>query len=235
MRRMVEGMDKSLGDMMATVSTRQGVAGQHDRPVHVGQRRPERDGRGGEPHTHNRPLSSGKGSAHEGGIREPMIVQWPGVPSRARSARRRSSSRISSRPFSKWPARRPSHRRLPDGRRRELRAAAARASADRSERPRLCSGTIPNIWGPTGPGIGAFSTIRQGDWKLIYYHADRRFELFNLATTSARPRTWPQGHGDKVRALAALLTQHLDRWTPRCRPTRGRVAPCPGRRKRPAG
>ena len=36
-------------------------------------------GRGGTPHTHNAPLSSGKGSANEGGVRVPMIVAWPGV------------------------------------------------------------------------------------------------------------------------------------------------------------
>ena len=34
--------------------------------------------RGGKKHTHNKPLSSGKGSVHEGGISEPMIVKWPG-------------------------------------------------------------------------------------------------------------------------------------------------------------
>ncbi|MCK5705428.1 MAG: sulfatase, partial [Cyclobacteriaceae bacterium] len=39
---------------------------------------------------------------------------------------------------------------------------------------------FPNNWGPTGPGIGATSTIRKGEWKLIYYHADQRFELFNI-------------------------------------------------------
>lgn len=40
---------------------------------------------------------------------------------------------------------------------------------------------FPNNWGPKGPGIGAFSAIRQGDWKLIYYHAGQSYELFNLA------------------------------------------------------
>ena len=39
---------------------------------------------------------------------------------------------------------------------------------------------FPNSWGPTGPGIGASSTIRKGEWKLIYYHADQIFELFNI-------------------------------------------------------
>lgn len=35
--------------------------------------------RAGELHTQNYPLNSGKGSAYEGGVREPMIVSWPGV------------------------------------------------------------------------------------------------------------------------------------------------------------
>jgi arylsulfatase A-like enzyme len=39
--------------------------------------------RGGEKHTHNKPLKSGKGSLYEGGIREPMIVKWPGKTKKA--------------------------------------------------------------------------------------------------------------------------------------------------------
>lgn len=35
--------------------------------------------RDGKLHTQNYPLNSGKGSTYEGGIREPMIISWPGV------------------------------------------------------------------------------------------------------------------------------------------------------------
>ncbi|MEI6178094.1 MAG: hypothetical protein WCS43_14470, partial [Verrucomicrobiota bacterium] len=42
----------------------------------------------------------------------------------------------------------------------------------------------PNCWGPHGPGIGSTSSIRHGDFKLIYYHdpaANPRYELFNIS------------------------------------------------------
>ena len=39
---------------------------------------------------------------------------------------------------------------------------------------------FPNNWGPTGPGIGSTCTIRQGDWKLIYYYETGDKELFNI-------------------------------------------------------
>jgi len=79
---MVEGMDKSLGDILDRVdhhglSDNTIVLFMSDNgglSVH---------GRGGKRNTHNQPLSSGKGSAHEGGIRVPMIgsVSGPASPS----------------------------------------------------------------------------------------------------------------------------------------------------------
>ena len=38
----------------------------------------------------------------------------------------------------------------------------------------------PNWWGPSGPGIGSYSAIRDGKWKLIYSHDKLELELYNL-------------------------------------------------------
>ncbi|MDE1038582.1 MAG: hypothetical protein OR996_07035, partial [Phycisphaerales bacterium] len=40
----------------------------------------------------------------------------------------------------------------------------------------------PHQWGASGPGIEPFTAIRQGKWKLIFFHADERYELYNLET-----------------------------------------------------
>jgi len=67
----------------------------------------------------------------------------------------------------------------------------------------------PNSWGPTGPGIGASSTVRRGDWKLIYYHVGPRFELFNLAADLGEETNLADSEPARVRELAGILTRHL--------------------------
>jgi hypothetical protein len=67
----------------------------------------------------------------------------------------------------------------------------------------------PNNWGPTGPGIGASSTVRSGDWKLIYYYADRGFELFNIREDIGEEVNLADAQPDRVRALAEKLGNYL--------------------------
>jgi arylsulfatase A-like enzyme len=39
---------------------------------------------------------------------------------------------------------------------------------------------MPHQWGAPGPGIEPFTAIRRGRYKLIYFHAGPRLELYDL-------------------------------------------------------
>jgi arylsulfatase A-like enzyme len=89
---------------------------------------------------------------------------------------------------------------------------------------------FPNNWGPTGPGIGPASAIRLGDWKLIYYHESRRYELFNLAEDLGEKNNLAERQPDVRRRLAAALGTYLtsvDAQMPVIKAT-GQAVPYPG-------
>jgi arylsulfatase A-like enzyme len=202
---MVEGVDKSLDDIMGFLE-KKGAAGNTVILFMSDNGGLSATGRGGTPHTHNKPLSSGKGSAHEGGIREPMIVKWPGVvkpgtvcetpviiedffPTLLEMAGAREFRTVQ-------PVDGTSFMPLLRGR-------------GTFPKERALFWHYPNNWGPTGPGIGPSSTVRKGDWKLIYYHADRKFELFNLAEDIGESSNLADKNQAKVAEMAELLTRYL--------------------------
>jgi arylsulfatase A-like enzyme len=201
---MVEGMDKSLGDIMDFLE-KEGV---EDNTIILFMS--DNGGlsavaRGGEKHTHNLPLSSGKGSAHEGGIREPMLVKWPGQV-RPNSV---SDSHIIIEDF--FPTvlemagiKEPVTVQPIDG---ISFTSVLKGGAAIHDRPLFWH--YPNRWGPLGPGIGSTSTVRLGDWKLIYYHADRSFELFNLKTDIGETSNKANTNSSKLKELAEVLTNYL--------------------------
>ncbi len=173
---MLESMDKSLGDLMDYVNNH-GLADNTIILFTSDNGGLSAIARGGEPHTHNKPLSSGKGSAHEGGIREPMIVSWPGVvPDGSTTEEYLIIEDFFPTILEMAEVQEYNTIQKIDG----LSFTSILKGEKTHSDERALIWHFPNSWGPTGPGIGASSTIRKGDWKLIYYHADQSFELFNI-------------------------------------------------------
>ena len=210
---LIEGMDKSLGDVMDRlkergVSTNTVVIFMSDNGGLSAQ------GRGGAPHTHNAPLSSGKGSAREGGIREPMIVSWPGVVKPGAVCDKPlivedfypTLLQIAGVPCPVEMA------NVVDGVSflPSLRGEGNDGVGSGGGDARAFYWHYPNVWGPSGLGIGPFSAIRCGDWKLIYYHDGPRFELFDLAHDLGEEHDLFTTRGDKAGELAGRLRKWLE-------------------------
>ncbi len=206
---LVEGMDKSLGDVLSHLETA-GVASNTIVLFMSDNGGLSAHGRGGQPHTHNAPLSSGKGSAREGGIREPMIVKWPGTVAPGSVCSQpviiedffptilemagagdelKTIPRIDGVSFVPW-------LRAPD-------------TADPATDSRRLFWHYPNVWGPSGPGIEPFSAVRAGDWKLIWYPAGPRYELFNLAKDISETENLVKREPEKASQLAKALAGWL--------------------------
>ena len=160
--------------------------------------------RAGERHTHNAPLRSGKGSCYEGGIRVPGLIAWPGVTEHP--------SRLDAPVIA--------HDLMPT----ILSMAGVRPGLDNPDSvdltPLIRSGAdgvddrllgwhMPHQWGAPGPGIEPFTAIRRGAHKLIYFHAGRRFELYNLNTDIAESHDLTHERPDLARRLATAMDEYL--------------------------
>ncbi|HWB97087.1 MAG TPA: sulfatase-like hydrolase/transferase, partial [Bryobacteraceae bacterium] len=123
--------------------------------------------------TSNRPLRAGKGHLYEGGIREPLIVRWPGV------TKPGSTCHVPVSSVDYFPTI------------REIAGAGAGGGPPVdgvSLLPLLRGGRklgrealywhYPHYSNQGGPPGGA---IREGDWKLIEFYEDGHLELYNLA------------------------------------------------------
>ncbi|GGW28207.1 sulfatase [Arenibacter certesii] len=202
---LVEGMDKSLGDIMDFLEDK----GQTDNTIILFMS--DNGGlsvhaRGGERNTHNKPLNSGKGSAYEGGIREPMLVKWPGrtVPNSV------TDNQVIIEDF--YPtilemAGLKNYKTVQavDG----VSFVPTLENKNNNFEDRPLFWHYPNEWGPSGPGIGASSTTRIGDYKLIYYYLDSRMELFNLKDDIGETKNLVEEEPEKAKELAKILSDYL--------------------------
>ena len=204
---LIEGMDKSLGDLMDWLDKND----QADNTVILfmsdnGGLSSEPQWRDGEIHTQNYPLNSGKGSAYEGGIREPMIVRWPGVV----EAESRCDSYLIIEDF--FPtllemAKVKSYKtpQTVDG----VSFMPLLTQTGDSSKGRSLYWNCPNVWGNKGPGIGTTATIRNGDWKLIYYYDTQKKELFNLSNDIGERTNRASDQAKRVKKLSKELGQFL--------------------------
>ncbi len=204
---MVQGMDHSLGEIIRNIHRQTS-----DRKTIViftsDNGGLSAQGRGGPRHTHNHPLSSGKGSAHEGGIRVPLIVSWPGVtaaesvrdepvmiedlfPTILQIAGVNGAEQIGG-SLDGWSI---------------VDLLENAPKKNRETRPLFWH--FPNHWGPRGPGIGPSSAVRSGPWKLIYYHEQSDYELFNLTTDLSEKNDLSEQEPDVRDRLADLLGNYL--------------------------
>ena len=222
---LIEGMDKSLGDILDYLKQN----GLEENTVVLfmsdngGLAASNRDGK---LHVQNAPLNSGKGSAYEGGIREPMIVKWPGIVAAGTSCDQYIMIEDFYPTLLELAGVKEAVTRQPIDGESFVPLLKGKKSLDRN-RPLYWH--FPNCWGPTGPGIGETSAIRQGDWKLIYYYLDGHFELFNLRNDIGETRNVAPQEPKRVKKMARRLSDYL-RSVNAQRPTykaTGQLAPWP--------
>ncbi len=147
--------------------------------------------------TCNLPLRAGKGWVYEGGIREPMIIKWPGVTKPSSTC----SVPVTSTDF--YPTM------------LEMAGLPLRPTQHvdgASMVPLLKGGTSLKrkaiFWHyPHNHGSGSIpsAAVRAGDWKLIEWYGEKRVELFNLADDLSETKDLATSHPDKTKELHAML------------------------------
>ena len=204
---LIEGMDKSLGDIMDwlekngeadnTIILFMGDNGGYATGSHW------RD----EPlYTQNAPLNCGKGSAYEGGIREPMIVNWPGVTQPSSRCDRYLLAEdyfptiLEMAGITDW--------KVPQTIDGVSFVPLLKQTGDPSE-GRSLYWNCPNLWGEAGPGIGATCSIRQGKWKLIYFYETGQKELYDIPADISEQHNLAASHPEVVKRLSKDLGNFL--------------------------
>jgi len=207
---LIEGMDKSLGDIMHYLKAK-----------HIDKNTiiifmSDNGGlsltppRGGAAFTHNLPLKAGKGSVYEGGIREPMLVKWPGVvqpgstanqyiiiedffPTILQMAGIKNNNAVQT----------------IDG--KSFLPILKNPSYTDSSRALIWH--YPNKWiANDGPGINYFSAVRLGSWKMVYSMRTGKRELYNLKNDIGEMVDLSSKYPEKLRQLSTILSNQLRNW-----------------------
>lgn len=194
------------------------------------------------------PLRGGKGCYYEGGIREPMLVRWPGKIKAGATC----DTPVIGTDF--YPtlleiaaARKPKGKVL-DG---VSIMPLLRGTGTLKARPLFwhfpiyLQGRMPGARDPlfrTRPG----SAVRLGDWKLIEYFEDGAIELYNLKDDIGETKNLAEKMPEKTKELhkvmlawrksvaAPVPTEKNPQYDPNAKPTRGRKPRKPKPKEKPS-
>jgi arylsulfatase A-like enzyme len=191
---MLEGMDKSLGDIMANLK-RHGVDSKTIIIFMTDNGAPSQAAR-------NIPLRGHKLTPYEGGTRVPMMVKWPGVaeagstcedyvivedifPTILEMAGVREYDQIGGKI---------------DG----VSFVPLLKQTDSYPKNRPLFWHFPHCYGEP-----PYSSMRKGDWKLIYFHHDQHYELYNIREDLSEKRNLYAAQRDMANRLAEELRLFL--------------------------
>jgi arylsulfatase A-like enzyme len=207
---LIEGMDKSLGDLMDYLKQ----TGQEKNTVILFMSDngglSTRPSRSGPAHTQNLPLKAGKGSVYEGGIRNPLIIKWPGkAPAGINSNILTGVEDIFPTIMEMAGIR--SYKTLQQRDGESLVAALRNPTLTRSDKVLVWH--YPNKWiHNDGPGINYHSAIRMGNWKLVYNLRNGKKELYDLQSDIEEAKDVASQYPDIVIKLTQELGTRLRNW-----------------------
>ncbi len=224
---MVESMDDSLGRILDKLE-KLGVAGNtiilfasDNGGFSHGPRGKTPTGAGH--YTHNAPLRSGKGSAYEGGIRVPMIVSWakPDANNALQTRLPIKANSICDKPvhcddylptICRWAG-------VDDLGRYDLTLDGHDITGYVTgrkgfERPGEFIFHYPHFinYRPATlqHGFGPYSVMRDGNWKIIYFHDRQKWELYDLANDIGEKSNLAAQRPDLLNRLARNLVTRLE-------------------------
>lgn len=191
---MIEGMDKSLGDIISNIE-KHGISQNTVIVLMSDNGQPKQAAR-------NRPLRGHKLTPYEGGIRVPLIVKWPGEISRG----------VNSKDYIIIEDIFPTFLDIAGI---DYKSKVNQQIDGVSFVP-LFSGIEPKepdrpiFWHfPHTYDQPPYSSVRKGDWKLIYHHIDQSLELFNLGKDISESDNLVGKEKSKTNELVKILSDFL--------------------------
>lgn len=233
---MCEGVDKSLGDLIAYLD-KKGVM-DNTAIIFMSDNggNSENLSKGGVRHTQNSPLREGKASCYEAGIRIPMVVYWKGkvaagtrlntpvvaedlYPTILEMAGIEEYQTVQEidgqsivRLLTKGSA---AVREAMDKGRITNQEDAYDFQIDQSisgiDPEREVLAHFPHQWKPYQlHDIDYMSSLRKGDWKIVYRHREQTLELYNIAEDITERNDLSQNNPEKLQEMATALTAKLE-------------------------